>query len=147
MDNGIYLLSKSSTLPKNGLIILEFYASSQCIIKELNKKYPIYLKSKKNKVTLLPVEILKGEMNITQVIFKPEQGLISNDVYTLVIAHLPGNAHQPLKTDNGLPIKFKISNTTDLQKPVLISIPKEQKKQLTFLVADLPVGYILIYKP
>ena len=130
MDNGIYLLSRSSSLNKNGLVILEFYASSQSIIKELNKKYPIYLKSKKSKVTLIPIEILKGEMSVTQVILKPGPGIIPNKVYTLVIDHLPGNANRPLKTDGGLPIKFKISNTNDIQKPVLISIPEEQKKTI-----------------
>lgn len=127
-DGGIYLLSRSSSLNKNSLVILEFYASSQSLIKDLNKKYPIYLKSKNRQITLFPIEILKGEMSITQVLFKPGPGLIANEIYTLVIDHLPGNTNQPLKTDGGLPIKYKISDTNDIQKPVFISIPREQKK-------------------
>lgn len=130
MDSGIYLLSRSSSLNKNGLIILEFYGSSQSLIKDLNKKYPIYLNSKRSKVTLIPIEMLKGEMSLTQVILKPGPGLIPNEIYTLAIAHLPGNANQPLKTDAGLPIKFKISNRNDIQKPIFISSPQEQKKTI-----------------
>lgn len=130
MDNGIYLLSQSSSLHKNGLVILEFYGSSQSLVKDLNKKYPIYLKSKANKVELIPIEILKGDMKVTQVVLKPSSYLKPNEIYTLGIAHLTGNKNQPSKTDGGLPIRFKISRTTDLQKPVFISSPTEQKKTI-----------------
>lgn len=129
-DRGIYSLSQSSSLNKNGLVILEFYGSSQTFVKDLNKKYPIYLKSIRSKVKLIPVEILKGEMKVTQVIFKPGEGLKPNELYTLEIAHLPVNENQPSKTDGGLPIRFKISKTNDIQKPVYTNIPTEQKKTI-----------------
>ncbi len=38
-NGGIYCLSKSSNLNKNGLLILDFYASSQTLISDLNTKY------------------------------------------------------------------------------------------------------------
>lgn len=130
MDNGIYSLSQSSSLNKNGLVILEFYGSSQSLVKDLNKKYPIYLKSKASKVSLVPIEVLKGEMKVTQVIFKPGKGLKPHEIYKLEIDHLPGNKNQPSKTEGGLPIRFKISSTNDIQKPVLISDPTVQKKTI-----------------
>jgi len=70
-SSGIYCLSKSSALNKNGLIILEFHASSQSLISDLNSKYPIYFKSSKGKVLLNIVETLKGEMSLTQIVLKP----------------------------------------------------------------------------
>lgn len=130
MDHGIYLLSGSSALNKNGLIILEFYASSQSLIKDLNTKYPIYLKNKGSKVTLVPIEILKGEMKLTQVVFKPGKGLKVGEEYSLVISNLPSYETQPVRTDSDMSVRFKINNTSDFKKPVFTGLPIERKKTM-----------------
>ena len=130
MDHGIYLLPGSSSLNKNGLIILEFYASSQSLIKDLNKKYPIYLKGKGDKVNLVPIEILKGEMKLTQVVFKPGKGLKAGEVYSLVISNLPFYETQPVRAGSGMTVRFKINKTSDFKKPVFTGLPIERKKTM-----------------
>jgi hypothetical protein len=132
-SHGIYSISKSSTLNKNGLIILEFYAYSQSYVEELNKKHPIYLKSKNGKVTLLPIEVLKGEMQITQVVLKPASELIENDEYTLYIDNLP--EYEKLDRYNERlgkweRIMFQISNLIDTEAPILLNQPSVQKKTM-----------------
>jgi hypothetical protein len=132
-SHGIYSLSKSSTINKNGLIILEFYAQSQSYIQELNKKHPIYLKSNNDKIVLLPIEILKGEMAVTQVVLKPANDLIENREYTLYIDNLP-EYEKPERYNERLgkweKIMFQVNNLIDTEAPVLLNQPSEQKKTM-----------------
>ena len=132
--NGIYCLSKSSRLNKNGIIILEFYTSSQSLITYLNTKYPIYLKSDKGNVFLNIIETLKGEMNLTQIVLKPSTELKVNETYSLEIDNLP-KYEEKLERYNYLTNKrekftFTINNFTDINLPKLISSPIVQKKTL-----------------
>jgi hypothetical protein len=88
-SNGISCLNKKINLDKNGLIILEFYKISQTLIKDLNQKYPVYLQSNFGKVSLQVVEVLKGEMSITQVVLKPVKPLKIDQYYLFKIDNLP----------------------------------------------------------
>lgn len=132
--NGIYPLSENTTLNKNGLIVLEFYASSQSIVPELNKKYPVYLQAGKEKVILVVVEVLKGEFQVTQVIFKPAPGLKENTVYTLHIDNLPEYERAPRIYNEELEkweaVTFRISPVTDQSKPSFLNLPAEAKKTM-----------------
>lgn len=132
-NNGIYILSTSPALNKNGLIILEFYASSQSLIPDLNKKYAIYLQSGKNKIKLLVTEILKGEFQLTQVVLKPNSELLENETYTLFIDNLPKFEKNPgryneqaHKLEN---LTFKIS-AIDIDAPILENSITESKKTI-----------------
>jgi hypothetical protein len=134
--SGIWLLSQHSTLNKNGLIVLEFYGTSQALIVELNKKYPIYFLSNKHKITLEPVEILKGEMQVTQVVLKPGNGLIEKGRYRLRIDNLPKDEREPglyneisSEWDR---LFFTITGDIDLKSPTIANDPVEMKK--TFVV-------------
>ncbi|MEJ7609947.1 MAG: hypothetical protein WKF88_02080 [Ferruginibacter sp.] len=135
-NSGIYCLSKSSTLNKNGLIILVFYGSSQSLISDVNIKYPIYLKSSKEKVSLNIIETLKGEMNLTQIILKPASELKADEIYTLQIENLPKYELKPERYNSLLnkrvELTFKISNSIDIDLPTLTSTPTEQKKTLVY---------------
>lgn len=135
-SSGIYCLSKSTTLNKNGLIILEFYASSQSLIPDLNKKYPIYLKSSNGKVQLNIIETLKGEMSLTQIILKPASELKADGIYTLQIDNLPKYERKPERynslSNKREELTFKISNSVDIDLPILTSTPTEQKKTLVY---------------
>lgn len=135
-NSGIYCLSKSSTLNKNGLIILEFYGSSQSLISDLNKKYSIYLKSSKSEVQLNVIETLNGEMLVTQVVLKPVSELQADEIYTLQIDNLPKyerKLERYISSSNKRePLTFKISNSVDNDIPVLRSTPSEQKKSLVY---------------
>ena len=135
-SSGIYCLSKTSTLNKNGLIILEFYASSQSLIVELNKKYSIYLKSSNGKVQLNIIETLKVEMSLTQIVLKPASELKANEIYTLQIDNLPKYEQKPERYNSSSnkwePLTFKIINSVDNDVPTLSSTPFEQKKSLVY---------------
>ncbi|QHT66794.1 hypothetical protein GXP67_09055 [Rhodocytophaga rosea] len=136
-NNGIYCLSKSPILNKNGIIILEFYSASQLLIPDLNKKYPVYLKSTQDKVQLAVIETLKGEMNETQIILKPVSELIVNEIYSLQIDNLPKYERKPARynysSNKWEELTFKISQSVDNDIPVFKSTPREQKKTLKLL--------------
>ena len=133
-NNGIYCLSKSSTLNKNGLVILEFYASSQLLISDLNKKYPIYLKSSNGKIQLNVVETLTGEMRLTQIVLKPTTELEVGEIYTLQIDNLPKNEGKLRRYNSSSnkweSLTFKVNNFVDNDIPTLSNTPTEQKKSL-----------------
>lgn len=134
--NGIWSLSKKSTLNRNGLVILEFYAFSQELVPGLNKKYPVYLQSAKGKVTLVVMEVLRGEFNLTQVILKPASELSVNETWQLHIDSLPkyesgphGKYNSTLKKWEAL--SFTVTDYIDYELPVLICPPVETKKTYT----------------
>ncbi|HRG22037.1 MAG TPA: hypothetical protein PLQ57_13440 [Saprospiraceae bacterium] len=134
--SGIYCLSKTSTLNKNGLIILEFYALSQLLISDLNTKYPIYLKSPNEKVQLNVIETLTGEKSLTQVVLKPATELKVDELYTLQIDNLPNYERQPESYNSTSKkwesSKFKINKIVDNDIPTLNNTPTEQKKTLVY---------------
>lgn len=136
LKNGIYCLSKSSTLNKNGLIILEFYASSQLLITGLNSKYPIYLKCSKGKIMLTIVETLKGEFNLTQIILKPATILSASETYMLQIDNLPKYEAAPKwynnLTKNREAYTFKVNTIIDIEPPIIKEIATEYKKTLVY---------------
>lgn len=135
-SSGIYCLSKSSTLNKNGLIILEFYASSQSLIPGLNNKYPIYLKSSKGKVPLNIIETLQGEMSVTQIVLKPGLELITGEIYALQIGNLPKHERKPELYNSASKkweqFTFKITNSVDKDMPVWNDLPTEKKKTFDY---------------
>ena len=133
--NGILPLSKSSTLNKNGLIILEFYSLSQDLIPGLNKKYPIYLQSLRGRVNLFVIEALTGEFSITQVVFKPESALNPGDTYELRIDSLSSHQPPPQQFDPTSkiwkPLTYTITEYTDLEFPLFTCAPLLTKKAYT----------------
>ena len=112
--NGIYFPSNNLLLNRNGLLILEFYGSRQSLILDLNKKYPIFLKSKQGKVALSVIEVLKGEFGITEVILKPSTILKGDKNYEFKIDSLPDYEALPCDYDEELkkrkPVIFKTTN-------------------------------------
>lgn len=133
---GIYFLSKCNSINKNALIILEFYASSQKLVKDLNIKYPIYFKSKDDKVLLNPIETFVGEMNLTQVIFKPKTLLKAGQTYTLEIENLPYTELMPMRyngtKNKAEPIDFKVNDSIDIENPILENSIIETKKTIEY---------------
>jgi hypothetical protein len=120
-SHGIYSFTNSASFSKNGLIILEFYGSSQDLIKDLNTKYPIYLQNSQTKVTLEVFEILKGQFRQTQVVLKPKVELLLNESYTLQMENLPKYETKPSLT-------FKVVNDIDNVPPVFNGKPVETRK-------------------
>lgn len=131
-SNGIYLLSQYTTLNKNGLIVLEFYGSSQSLIPDLNKKYPIYLQSGKEKITLIPVEVLKGEFQVTQVVLKATTELVAKKQYKLQLDNLPSYERKPqsFNTAGRADISFTVNDVMDIQSPVAGQLPVVKKRTM-----------------
>lgn len=131
---GIYSVLKSSSLNKNGVIILEFYGRSQSIVEDLNKKYPIYFKIANDKIALLPIEILKGEFLLTQVVLRPSLDLKEGELYELHIDNLSIFDGKPQrynkKTERWESITFTINNRVDREVPAFTNLPIETKKSL-----------------
>lgn len=132
ISSGIFSLSGHATLNRDGLIILEFYGSSQLLIPYLNKKYPIYLKRQREKVPLHVIETCKGEMGITQVVLRPESELGIDKVYALKIDNLPRHESAPGRYNNSSgtweQLKYKVNTTVDNENPVITGDPEVQKQ-------------------
>lgn len=116
-------------------MFLEFHLNSQSVIPELNKKYPIYLRSGSEKVILHPIEILKGDFRITQVVLKPAVDLREGNTYELVIDSLSkeeriANYYHPSTGKYGPP-SFVVSCDADMVAPFFISVPVEKEKWCT----------------
>ncbi len=131
MANGLSVFPTTKTLSQNSIIILDGYAQSQNVIKGLNIKFPVYLKSGDKIVKLLVVEIHTGQFNITQAILKPEKQLEAGLEYTMFIDNLPEDEslyHYNTETKEREPIQYKILEKVDNDKPIIVSKPKEVKK-------------------
>jgi len=99
----------------------------------LNKKYPIYLKSKNEKIRLLVKEIYVGDFNLTQVVVIAEKELTSGDIYEMVIENLADYQQNEYKRYDSAIRSFvapiwKTESRQDNLKPTWISKPREQNK-------------------
>ena len=129
--DGISVFPKSNNIYTNSIILIEGYAESQTIIKELGKNNPVYLKNGRNKIKLLVKEILIGQFNLTQAILVPERNLKKDREYLLVIENLPrGEKLERWNSALGKlePIVYKVNNSLDTLAPKFATIPKEIRK-------------------
>lgn len=133
-SSGIFIVSDNRTLTKNGIIILEFYYYSQDLVPEMGKKYQVYLRSKNATVALLPVEVLKGEMHVTEIVFRPTCDLVVGDTYELTTDPLPNKEHiygpYNATTRTWDPQVFTIVGSPAASKPTFLNVPAETKKEV-----------------
>lgn len=119
------------SLKQNSLIVLSGSAESQKIIDNLNKTYPAYLRCGKKNVRLVVKEICKGDYSLTQAILMPEFPLEAGLTYTLIIENADIDSRPTrfnYKTGKSEPVCYYIKASSDYQKPIVLSIPKEIKK-------------------
>ncbi|WP_395076265.1 hypothetical protein [Flavobacterium sp.] len=82
-SNGMQFLPSSRNISKNSLFLIQGYYYSQQTILSFEKRN-VYLESENGKkINLKLIEILKGQMSLTQAIFKPESELEPNTKYFL----------------------------------------------------------------
>lgn len=86
--SGLYVWPSSNEISVNGIIIIEGYGGSQTIIKGLNKRYKIYLKSDSSIVQLNVLKTYTSQFNLTQAILKPANLLTQGTSYSLQIDSL-----------------------------------------------------------
>ncbi|MFN8713477.1 MAG: hypothetical protein ACK5Z2_11555 [Bacteroidota bacterium] len=125
------IFPSSSSVCQNPIFIIEGYGLSEDIVTKLNINYPVYLQSGSKKINLLVVEVLEGDLYLTQAILKPAAELEAGVEYILLIDSLPKS--QPLKAYNPstrtyTPYTYKTLAKKDTENPVLKSEPKEVKK-------------------
>jgi hypothetical protein len=136
-SGGIYVARGSEKLYKNSILILEFYAMSQEVVPGIGNRYLVWLQSGNAKVAMQPIEVLKGEMDITQVVFRPTCDLVEGEVYKLVIDslsewHIPHRYNST--TGNREPYSFTILKNTAIDLPLLFTkAPVETKKELILM--------------
>jgi len=132
-SNAITPISDNTTIHKNSVIILEFYGSSQLLINELGKKHLIYLKNGDQQIMLVSQEVLKGEMQLTQVVFKPLTQPEEGSRYELVISNLKEN-ERPTRFNPGNdkfePIYYTFTAAAITTAPVFTMAPQEVKKTM-----------------
>jgi len=129
--SGIGVWPYTSNLKANPVIVIEFYGSSQQIVSGLNNKYSIYLKSGKEKISLLIIEVCKGQFRLIQVIVKPATELKAGKEYQLMIDNLPGyeGIHKWNKeTHKTETPAWKVLKEADTEFPVWTKLPKFNSK-------------------
>jgi len=130
---GLWIFPSGQTIKQNSIFVLDGYAESQSIILGLNKKHNIYLKSGSKKIKLIVAEICVGQFYLTQALLKPESQLEAGLEYTMYIDSLPDyesfNKYNRT-THKYEPVRYKVVDEKDIEKPQLLTQPKELKKTL-----------------
>lgn len=134
-ENGLRIFPSGATIKQNSILVIDGYAQSQKVILGLNKAYPVYLKSGKQKIKLIITQINLGQFRLTQAVLKPEKELEAGLEYTMYIDHLPEyesfNKYNK-STNKYEPVVYKVVAERDTEKPQLASIPIEINKTLVF---------------
>ena len=128
-SSGIFPLSQSRTLGKDQVIIMEFFWQSQSLVKDLNKKYPVYLINEQTKIPLDVIQVLTGDFRLTEVVFKPSSELTVGLKYEFFIEGLSGPWSNP----------YVYNNITGKRELVSYTIVSSQSKKTGNRFVTLPV--------
>ncbi len=86
-SDGMYFFPATKEISLNSMFIIEGYAYSQETVESFRNR-KVYLEDKEGQlIELILQTILKGEMELTQAIFKPEKELKRNTIYFLKYAN------------------------------------------------------------
>ncbi len=125
--NGIFVYPNEVYLPTNAMIMIEGYAHSAKIIKEINGKHQAWLFSKYSRIKLKVIQNYSGQVSLTQTLLRPEKIPDPSITYFLVIDSLPPeeslNRYEDVPGE-GDSIRFRFSKPADTAKPVLFSSPR-----------------------
>lgn len=117
---------RTNEISSNSLLIVEGYGRSQEVIRKLNKKHKIYLKSETAEISLEVVNIYEGQFRLTQAVLKPSSKLIPGTTYTLQIDSLDEYEKKDFYRDN---FKWLVNDKLDNETPTWSGIPKYINKQ------------------
>ncbi len=115
-DFNISVWPTSRTIPKNTIFIIEGYANAEGIIRTLTTSHKIYLQGRYSVIPLKIIEMNVGEFNLTQAVLKPEQPLITNEKYSLIIEN---RNSQVYVSEN----RWLVNEIKDHKRPKWISKP------------------------
>lgn len=127
-SSGLEITPENCEIQENSIFVIEGYATSQQIIRDLNTTYPIYLETERHKVALKVIELQEGMFRVTQAILEPTDKLEAGKTYTLKIDGLDDKQHLlenwNRKTEEYEPIAWTVQPTTDTEAPQWKSAPK-----------------------
>lgn len=131
--NGLSIFPHEKEIQKTSVFVLDGYAESQHVINGLNTKFPIYLKSGKERISLVVFEVQTGQFLVTQALLKPEKPLTPGKEYMLVIDNLPD--YENLGTYNSKTQKYDVityvvKDESDTEAPQWIKVPEEKGKSV-----------------
>lgn len=112
-SSGIYVWPTQQNITTNSIIVIEGYAQSQELIRQLNKKNKIYLTCNSERLLINVLRILEGQHNLTQAILKPEKELQIGKTYELHIDNLG-----TFDIDEYKVVKWTVNSEQDIEKPI-----------------------------
>ncbi len=126
--SGIYVWPNSPTISENPVITVEGYYSDQKIVRNIDKEYHLYLKAENQLIRLQLVEILEGQMDLTQIVLKPLKQLTDGMKYELCAFSTPKSSSSlPVEYELNMPnTKWTVKALNDDTNPIF-----EQQPQLT----------------
>lgn len=129
----LFALPASGSIKPTTVFIVEGYSLSQEVIKGLNSKFPIYLKSENEQIPLFILETHRGQYSVTQALLKPEKPLIPGRKYQLIIDSLSeGEAFGSYNANTHQydPVSYLVTDESDTENPQWIDKPKEKDKSV-----------------
>lgn len=123
-NSGIRVFPKSEEISTNSQFMIEGFAMSQQIIRNLNKENSIYLESNSHIVKLKVVEIREGEFRLTQAILKLDENLKQGEEYALKIDGLKNKVSMYKYNQYGKKVSWRVNDSIDKKKPFWKSYPK-----------------------
>jgi hypothetical protein len=125
----IRVFPNSITISSNPIFIVEGYAMSESVIRELNKRNAIYLTSGSDTIQLTILKILEGQFRLTQAILKPTSKLQVGRHYKMEIDSLDEYEREDFERDSAA---WTVSDMVDNQKPVWCKSPSYKSKGMIF---------------
>ena len=88
--SGFTFYPKSPTVYKNTKILIEGYGWTKYLelLKELDCKYPIFLKNKNRRIRLIKDDLIIGQYGLYQAIFSLEKPLTGGESYEIEVQNL-----------------------------------------------------------
>lgn len=125
-SSNISVWPRGTEINSNSIFIIQGYGTSQDVVRNLNKKYKVYLKSKNSIVSLEIIKVYEGQYNLTQAVLKPKTQLIEGKTYTLQISNLERYEKEDYYREN---FKWRVNNKKDIDLPYWSAKPKYENKQ------------------
>lgn len=119
--SNITLFPETKTIKQNPIFLIEGYANSQPIIRNLNKTYRIYLQNGNQRIKLIVLETRISEFRLSQALLKPASVLTAGLEYTVVIEGIPAEQfqHYDTATNQREAFRYRVTDGFDNEKPAL----------------------------
>jgi len=111
-SSGINVWPTQQNISTNSIFVIEGYAQSQELIRQLNKKNKVYLKCSSEIIPIKVLRILEGQYSLTQAILKPEKDLQIGKTYELHIDNLG-----MFDIDEYKVVKWTVNSENEIEKP------------------------------